>query len=284
MTVMFRPIPSVMTETGSWRPAARPPVERELRAGHVGDHEVPGRAARTRVVDRRNVSRAAREKTAGGMKWLASWSRLGGQRAVALLHVAERLVRAAQPLDRVGHVGEQRRAHQQDAVAVGADLLAGAHRHRDLRDERLVGQLVVREQPAPHRARADRHDDVVDRAAVAVLDRLDLVERELAEREAPVRRDPPVERRPGGARVARALAAGAARAVRSGSHAAARRDRAEDRRRLVDVGQRRRQRAQQPAAGSAARRAARGRASRGRRACGSDAARRPRPGRRGPPG
>jgi hypothetical protein len=45
----------------------------------------------------------------------------------------------------------------------------------------------VLQQPAAHGARAQRHDDVVDRHAVRVLGLLDLVERELAEGHPPVR-------------------------------------------------------------------------------------------------
>ena len=54
----------------------------------------------------------------------------------------------------------------------------------------------MRDQPAADGAGADRDHDVVDRAAVVVLDLLDLVERELAEDEPAMRRDPAVERGP----------------------------------------------------------------------------------------
>ena len=75
--------------------------------------------------------------------------------------------------------------------------LLGAHRHGDHRHQRLLGQLAAGEQPLAHRGRAERDDDVVDGDAELVLERLDGVERERAEREAPVRRDRAVEARLG---------------------------------------------------------------------------------------
>ena len=98
-------------------------------------------------------------------------------------------------------------AHEQDPVAVGA---ASARRCAptpgSARRAASSGSSSCSTQPAAHRAGADRDDDVVDRAAVRVLDRLDLVERELAEREASVGGDLPVERR-AAARSAWAVAA-----------------------------------------------------------------------------
>ena len=50
------------------------------------------------------------------------------------------------------------------------------------------------DQPLAHRSGRDRHDDVVDREAPGVLDRLDVVEREATEGEAPVWGESLVER------------------------------------------------------------------------------------------
>jgi hypothetical protein len=126
-----------------------------------------------------------------------------------------------QPLDGVGDVGVQRRGHQQDAVAEGAELLTRAHRHRDLGDERHVRQVLVLDQPPPHRARAGADDDVVDRRAVLVLGGLEVLERELPEREPPVRRDPAGELRLGcdEVRAVDAVAHEPRRQARDGAHA-----------------------------------------------------------------
>src|SRR3954463_11659466 len=93
-----------------------------------------------REVEKPKVSRAARAKTAGGMKLLASCNSSaglsrggslisatasGGLAAGATLNLGRRLVRMAQPRGRVGHVGVQRRGYQQDPVPVGTELLAG---------------------------------------------------------------------------------------------------------------------------------------------------------------
>ena len=129
------------------------------------------------------VARAARAKTAGD-EVVGVLEQLGRQRPVALLHRGEGVVGLAQPPHRVGLVGEERRAHQHDPVAVGPDLLVRSHRDRDLHHERVGWQVVVLEEPATDRARADRDHDVVDGAAVLVLHLLHLVQLELAEDEA----------------------------------------------------------------------------------------------------
>jgi hypothetical protein len=53
----------------------------------------------------------------------------------------------------------------------------------------------VLDQPAAHRPRACRDDHIIDGEAVPVLDRLDFVERQPREGEAPMCRNPPVEGR-----------------------------------------------------------------------------------------
>ena len=168
-------------------------VERELRAGDVGDHEVPGRPAGARGREAERQPRGAREDR-GRDEVVGVLQQLGGQRAVALLHVRQRLVGLAQPLDRVRLVGEQRRGHQQDAVAVGAELLAGAHATpapaRRAASSGRSSCSISQRRTAPAQTLTD---DVVDRRAVVVLGRLELAQRQLAEDEAPVRRDAAVE-------------------------------------------------------------------------------------------
>ena len=75
---------------------------------------------------------------------------IGRQRTVAFLHFPEPGRCRIEPRRRIGDVGVQRCRHHQHVVAVGAGLLLGTHRHRDLCDQRLFGQFLVVEQPAPH--------------------------------------------------------------------------------------------------------------------------------------
>jgi hypothetical protein len=104
-------------------------------------------------------------------------------------------VRFAKALHGIVDLGVQGRGHQQDTVSERTLLLLGANRHRDLRDQRLVGQLLMRGQPAADGAGADRDDDVVDREPVDVLDFPDVLQGELGKREPAVGGDPSVERR-----------------------------------------------------------------------------------------
>ena len=139
-----------------------------------------------RVAASENVTREARANTAGGMNWVVSWSSCAGSALWRSL-----ATRSASCVSRRRSTGsaivrEQRHAHHPNPVPEGPPLLLGPHRHGHLRDERLIRQLLVLDQPSTDRAGADRHYDVVDRAAVRVLDRLDLVERQSAERESPM--------------------------------------------------------------------------------------------------
>src|SRR3954468_18149208 len=198
MTVMFSPTPSTTTDTGYVAWSCAPARNSGLRG--PGTFEITrftGGRVRPRICI---VVGAASAATAGGMNAVASVSRSAGSALWALLRAAQQLVRAPEALGRVGLVGRDRHDHHRDAVAVRALLLLGADRHGDHRDERLVGQRVAVEQPLAHGARAERDDDVVDGEAERALERLDRVERELAEREAPVRGDRAVERRAGRAR------------------------------------------------------------------------------------
>jgi len=108
----------------------------------------------------------------------------------------------------------------------------------------------VLDQPAPHGGPAHRHDHVVDRAAVRVLDLLDPVERQLPEREATVRGDAAVERGVGRDEVVAPDDAAAARdraLHRAGQAAGGLHPRdVRQRRDLVDVRERARQRAREP--------------------------------------
>ena len=100
---------------------------------------------------------------------------------MALLHLDERLVCALQAVDRVVQIRAQRGGHQQNAVPERTLLLLRAHRDRNLDDQRLLGKVVVLDEPATHGPGASRHHTVVHRTAEGVLDFLDLLERELRE-------------------------------------------------------------------------------------------------------
>ena len=80
-------------------------------------------------------------------------------------------------------------------AAVRAALLLGAHRHRDHRHQRRVGQLAAPVQPATQGRLEDRHHDVVDGRACGVLDVLHRGQRQRPERDPAMRRDRPVEDR-----------------------------------------------------------------------------------------
>ncbi len=84
-------------------------VERELRAGHVGDDQVE--QARGEVQPRRlGEDRRRRELLHRGQH-------LGADRLLGLLQAVHRGLDEAQPRDRVVDVDRQRRAHHRDAVA-----------------------------------------------------------------------------------------------------------------------------------------------------------------------
>jgi hypothetical protein len=112
-----------------------------------------------------------------------------------LLGAPQQLVRALEAAHRVRLVGGDRDHHRGDPVAERALLVLGPDRDRHHRHERLVGKLVALDQELPHGAGADRHDHVVHLHACLVLDRLDGVERDRAEREAAVGGDRAVEAR-----------------------------------------------------------------------------------------
>ena len=139
--------------------------------------------------------RAARAATRGRDEAGRVGEQVGGQRAVALLGAAQDLVGALQPprgsASSVGigtNIVETRLPNVPICSSVRTDT-------GTIATSGSVGQLVALEQPVAHRARAERDDDVVDRHAERVLDRLDAVERQRAEREAPVRpRSRPLKR------------------------------------------------------------------------------------------
>src|SRR5215211_2385211 len=165
-------------------------VERFARTGDVRDHQVHRRARPAEHVDGRpGAEREHRRRDQAGRVGEV----LGGEGAVALLRAAQRFVGALERMQRIGFGGRDRDDHERDPVAEAALLAGRAHRHRDHRYERLVGQLTSPRQPAAQRAGAEGHEHVVHRGVGRVLDCLDPVERERAEREAPVRRDRAVE-------------------------------------------------------------------------------------------
>ena len=77
----------------------------------------------------------------------------------------------------------------------GVVLGAGAHADRHHRDQRFVGQAIVLRQVAAQRARAQRHDDVVERAPDGVAHALGVGQRHRRVGEAAVGADGRVPRR-----------------------------------------------------------------------------------------
>ena len=162
-------------------------VERVLRSGHVGDHEVDEALARLQPRGlghdrrRREVREAGEHGRAHGLARLLELAHLG--------------VHQREGLDRVLAPHRQRGPHRGDLVAEGAALGVGAHgdRHHGLERE-LVGREGAVAQPAAERERDDAEHDVVDRAAEDVLDRLEALELGLDPVEAPVGRDRHVQR------------------------------------------------------------------------------------------
>ena len=98
---------------------------------------------------------------------------LGADRLPGALQVAHRLGDQAQSLDRVLAPDRQRRHHRRDPVAERAVLLVGADADRNHRPQlEPLGVVAACAQVVAERAGDDREDDVVDRAAVLVLDAL----------------------------------------------------------------------------------------------------------------
>ena len=144
-------------------------VERYLRPGHVGDHQVerqaPVREPRTEREQGRGrpVGHAGQDLRTHRLLRGLEARRGGAHRGVATggLGLADR------------QVGHPRR----DLVAERAALVARAHAHRDHGAELDVGRIDASPlEEAPHRTRHGGEHDVVQRPAELVLDLLHLLE------------------------------------------------------------------------------------------------------------
>src|SRR3954452_291539 len=144
------------------------------------------------------VVRAARAITAGGMKLVASVSRSAGRarwRSLELRRYScarSSRLRGSATLVGIGTIMVETRLPNVpicSSVRTDTGIIAtSGSRGSSLRggnQSRHAGQLVAREQPVAHRGRAQGHDHVVDRDPELVLEPLDAIERERAEREPP---------------------------------------------------------------------------------------------------
>ncbi len=121
--------------------------------------------------------RAAWLRIVGGAKSARLRERRGADRLARLLEVAHRVADLREADARVLDADRQRRVHRGHAVAQRALLDVGAHgdgHHRP--QHQAVGVVPARAQPAAERERHGGEDDVVERAAQLVLDRLDALE------------------------------------------------------------------------------------------------------------
>ena len=104
--------------------------------------------------------------------WVMSTSASAGTSSNCRLAACIAARQRATRFKRVGLVGRQLGDQRRHPVGPRIGLVAGADGHRDHRPQRPVGQRVVAQQVGAQATGADRHDDVVDRAARGLLDRL----------------------------------------------------------------------------------------------------------------
>ncbi len=115
------------------------------------------------------------------------------ERALGALH---RRAATGDPLQRIVTVGRQLREDVRHPIGPRVLFLAGPQRYRHHRPQRAVGQRVVGKQVLTQTARADRHHNVVDRAAGGLLEALDVLQGYRAHRESAVRSDRFIPGRP----------------------------------------------------------------------------------------
>ena len=170
-------------------------VERHLRAGHVGDHEVH---------ERLRVHRTRREPEDRGRRVLGQVQQRGrAQRLLALLEIRRARAHRVEPLAWVPLSYRDRHEHQGEPVAELHVLAVVAHRHgaHDLHHQ-IVVQLATRLEQAGERAADGREHDVVHGAAERVPNRLGDVERHPHQLEAASRPDARIQRKARRERVA----------------------------------------------------------------------------------
>ena len=169
-------------------------IQRELRAGDVGDDEVEvaltGLQARGLAEDRRRgeTREVGQDLCPDGL--------------AGVLEILHRVADLCQALGRILDTHGQRRPHRRDLIALHAGLVlcpatlgvrANGYGDHRLQHEPL-GVVALPAQVAPEREADRRKHDVVERAPERVLDRLELRELRVQERVAPVRADVDVER------------------------------------------------------------------------------------------
>ena len=138
-----------------------------MRPGDIGDNEVEEALRRLQAGGlrgdrrRREVDEAGEDLSAHGL--------------ARALQVAHDLADQVQAADRLLAPDRQRRHHRRDPVAERAALLLGANADRHHRAHlQAFGVVTPRAQVVAERAGHHREDDVVDGAAVLVLDLLQL--------------------------------------------------------------------------------------------------------------
>ena len=171
---MLRPMPSAIVDTGmycsSWAPSRysgwRGPGTLEMITFTGGATRSASRS--------RAASRIADVATTGDEYCWMSTSASAGTSSNCCLAASIASRQRATRSQRVGDVRRQVDDQAGDPVRPRLLLVAGADRHRHHRPQRAVRQGVVAQQVGAQRAGADRHHDVVERAAGGVLEPLEV--------------------------------------------------------------------------------------------------------------
>ncbi len=162
-------------------------VQRQLRPGDVGDHEVVqarpgGQACGHPVQRRRRVRRETDEE-------------LGADGLLVVLHVLHRLVDHLQALGGIHLVDRERDEDRRDTVAEQRLVAVGSHRDRDHHAHlQPLGRLATATEEAADRVADDREHDVVHGGPEGVLHVLHLVQRDALDRVAAERAVASVQR------------------------------------------------------------------------------------------
>ena len=157
-------------------------VERAVRPGHVGDHQI----ARAQLAEHARAHTELDHRL--GHRRGHCLGQQGGHRAVAdgtLLPLTRATGRGHGPeaLERRLPVVRERHEHGGQVIAEHGLVLPGSHRHRHDGDQRALDILIVRGQVRAQSARADGEHDVVDRRAEPCLELPDLRHVQLGKRD-----------------------------------------------------------------------------------------------------
>ena len=174
-------------------------VQRVVGAGHVADDEVERRVhpvgnAQPAVHPHRSRCHRGRSELGEVLQGF------GGNRGEVVLGGSHRIPHPLQPVHGVGFVRREIGEEGGDPVLVAVLLTPCADADRDHGDEWRLRQAVVEQEIATQRARAERHHDIVERAAELPADSLRVVERNGDRGEAAVWCDRAVPRGPWRAR------------------------------------------------------------------------------------